>query len=488
MSERKHYDELIKEGGRPLFSIDLLDKIIEDPLSHWDLLRPWVQYPPYIDPDPEEAEGADWNVFWEQMWSWRRFRKWQKYIRKNYAGWDSTFAHVQGEGRALPDYTEAVKTLLAEYDFTRPFQLQKDPMHQDRLTTWIEYLGYECWLHHRLTQRMKCMQPGYDAAWKKLVGSNVLRPFETEEYVCHRTMECALRHQSEEDQATKVVESSKLAAEAVVIAMYKDAHNSKGACLNSEQRMQRMLEAKSRLEAAKESLVLIKRRNDLVTEFKQAVELGPYLTAKEDAKRHSLRIRWILDQVPLIEAESNGSSVVKTGSDALRGMKRRIGSDTDDEAAQGRRIQKQRRNARNAGPQLAYKAGSGYEGGKPKRSREDAADDRPPSKRLRKGGGDLNSPVEIFDNVNIRLGKDLQGSEIPAVRRGNSEGLAVKTAERPHSKGSKYSNNLGPRKDNGNACPSSTTSQPLRRSARIATLREKLQAVTTSCGAAGHLP
>ncbi|CAJ2508691.1 Uu.00g137170.m01.CDS01 [Anthostomella pinea] len=41
------------------------------------------------------------------------------------------------------DYVEAMRRRLAGHDFTQPFELDEDPKKQDRLTTWIEYLGYE---------------------------------------------------------------------------------------------------------------------------------------------------------------------------------------------------------------------------------------------------------------------------------------------------------------------------------------------------------
>ncbi|KAI0008694.1 hypothetical protein F4779DRAFT_628283 [Xylariaceae sp. FL0662B] len=476
--ERKCYNELVREGGRPVCSIDLFDEVVQHPLSHWDMLRPWVQYSPDLDPDPEEADGLEWGAFYEQMWDWRKFRKWQRYIRKDYIGFDSTYAYVRGEGRAFSDYNEAVRILRAEYDFTRPFQLHKDPMEQDKLATWIEYLGYQCWVHYRCTQRIKGMQPAYDIAWKKLVDSNVLRPFETEEYV-QNTYECGKRHQSDRYEATKAAESAERATKAVVASMYNDAHNPKGARLTSQQRMQRMLAAKSRLEAAKESLTLVKRRNDLVAEFRQAI--GPlgvgaegYVTAKRDAKRYSLRIRWILDQVPLIEAESNGSSVAETGLDTVRGTKRRLSRDADDEAAHDRDIKKQRQDAGTSGPLLACEAGPGYQGGKPKRGREDTADDGLPSKRVRNGSRHLDSTVGIFDSANAGLTEDLQKSKTPTIRRGSGKERASKPS----------SDHLQRRRRTKNTRPSSTTIQPLRRSARIAARQETAQTVMTRSGAA----
>ncbi|KAI1733524.1 hypothetical protein F4680DRAFT_454864 [Xylaria scruposa] len=496
--EREYYNTLVREGGRPSYSVDLIDEVLQHPLSHWDMLRPWVEYPPDEDPDPEEEEGLrELSALLPQLMNWIRFRRWQRHNRKDYIGFDSSYAHVRGEERAFPDCNEAVKTLLAEYDFTRPFQLHKDPTQQDRLTTWIEYLGYQCWVHLRCTQRIKRMKPAYDIAWKNLVDSNVLRPFETEEYVLD-TWKCGPQHQSDRDEATRAVESAKRAAKVVVASMYNDAHNPKGARLTSQQRMQRMLAAKSRLETATESLALVKKRNDLVTEFRQAI--GPlgaigalagdgYVTLTRNAKSCSLRIRWILDQVPLIEAESNGSSVAETGLDTVRGTKRQLGRNADDNAACDRGIKKQRRDARTPGPLLASEAGSSYQEEKPKRSREDVADDELPSKRVRNGDRDPGSPIGIFNSTNTRLTKDLQESETPTFRKESGKERVVKIAGRPISEGSKpSSDHLQRRKRTKNARQSSITTQPLHRSARIATRQETVQTVVTRSGAAQSPP
>ncbi|KAH8757881.1 hypothetical protein F5883DRAFT_428179, partial [Diaporthe sp. PMI_573] len=329
--ERGFYNNLIEEGGRPLYSIDLIDEVAKDPFSHWDMLRPWVDHPPDFEPDPDPDADlyVNWSVFGPQLGSWRMFRDWQKFNRGDFAKWGDSHEvraayhyFVPAFRRGSPTYTEAVKKLLAEYGFTRPFQFHEDPTQQDKLTTWIEYLGYECWVHYRYASRVKRMQPEYDAAWKTLVDSSVLRPFETEEYVCN--IESAFRRQSERDQATRAVTSAK----AVLMSAYNDKNNPQGSRLTPAARMQVMTTAKSRLEAAEEALASVKRRNNLVTVFKQAV--GNYLTAKKEAKRHSIRVRWTLEQVPLIEAELNGSSVAETGPDTVRGTKRRFGRDEED--------------------------------------------------------------------------------------------------------------------------------------------------------------
>lgn len=192
-AEKESYKELIEEGGRPFFDISLIDDIAKDPFSHWDLVRPWAHFPADCDPDPESDGAVNWRVFALQLWHWRMFRDWEKFNRDDFTRWEATWGELRGTydrfdlifGNRYPTYTDAVKKLLAEYGFAQPFQFHTDPMQQDRLTTWIEYLDYECWLHYRCASRANKLQPEYDAAWKALVDSNMLRPFENEAFRDH---------------------------------------------------------------------------------------------------------------------------------------------------------------------------------------------------------------------------------------------------------------------------------------------------------------
>lgn len=74
--EKRDYIDLIEEGGWPLYSIDLIDEVAKDLFLHWDILRPWVDYP--LDFKPNSNPNADlyinWTVFRRQLGSWRDFR------------------------------------------------------------------------------------------------------------------------------------------------------------------------------------------------------------------------------------------------------------------------------------------------------------------------------------------------------------------------------------------------------------------------------
>ena len=462
--ETEGYNELVKNGGRPLYPIDLVEKIAKDPKAYRDMLRPWNDTPLGTDP---EGKFRDWGVFWRQFESWRSFRAWQKLHRKDFSGRRDAWFYA---GRAyksfvrayelwddgLPEYAEAVKKLLAQHGFTRPFQFHEDPTQQDKLTTWIEYLGYECWVSETYTRFLQSKQPSYDEAWKKLVDSNVLRSFETEDYVCG--IKCWIQHDFEENEAWKAVESARSAAKAVLVSARKDVGNPRGSRFTSHARAQMMLAAKSKLDAAKESLQSIRKRNDLVTEFTRAT--GKYRTAKKDAERRRPRLRWILEQVPLIEAELNEPSAAETCSNTSRRTKRKLGCDND-KSMQDRSRKKRKRS-------------SGVFG---KHRRDDPVDDTPPSKRLKNGGKGL-APHETSDGTGAELDNDSQGATQAGVKAGklNGDGHTKAKMQGSGRKANGPSNShLLRKKRTRNAPQPSADSRPLRCSARIAARQEVLK-------------
>ena len=464
------------------------------------MLRPWFNK--NYDPD---AKKFDWFVFERQSQSWRYFRLWQKFHRKIFRGWrhasqyfgeeyhlqsvyvDGVYkrfvrAYQLWDGGLL-EYVEAVKKLLAQHGFAQPFQFLEDPMQQDKLTTWIEYLGYEQWISESRARYLQRTQPKYDEAWTKLVDSNVLRPFETEEYICD--IISSFQRQREREQAQRAVESARSAAEAVLISAHKDANNPWGSRFTSQARAQMMLAAKSRLDAAKESLESIKRRNGLVTEFRQAT--GKYREQKRYAERHRPRLQWILDQVPLIEAELNEPSAAETCSNAARGTKRRLGDVQDDEAMRDQSPKKRRRSPKEPGSPPDRNAGSGPQGERPKHGRDNPIDDGPPSKRL-KNGGEHSGSHETSDGAGAQLVKGLReatkaGHEVGKLH--DDEHAEAKVIQESGLKAGGPSNSrLLRKKSTRNAPQLLAVSQPLRRSARIAARQEVSRAVVSRSGVA----
>ncbi|CZR65639.1 uncharacterized protein PAC_15539 [Phialocephala subalpina] len=305
--ETKYYNTLVNEGGRPSHPVSLGRNIIDDPGEYREILSYWWK-----------GEN-DWQVFESQMGRWREFRRWQ---RKN-----------REDGR-FPKYVEGVKQGLAEHGFTRAFQLDEDPERQDKLTTWIEFLDYEYWWYDKDMRFVKRQQPQYDEAWKELVDSQVLRPNETEEFICN--IASAFQHESEEERANKAMEFAKSA----VISAQKAFTDPRRSNLSKSEARQRLVAAQSELDAAVKSLESIKRRDDLIYEFYKKTQLSQitkdgkrkrsYQSAKDDAKRRSILLRWILQQIPLIELELNQVKVAENDSNEEDGGKSRKRHPVDD--------------------------------------------------------------------------------------------------------------------------------------------------------------
>jgi hypothetical protein len=299
----KCYNTLVNEGGRPSHPVSLGRDILENPGEYREILSFW------------NRRSNNWEVFGPQLGEWQDFRKYQQRNRE--------------EGRFLT-YINAVKRSFARHGFTRPFELDENLERQDKLMTWIEFLDYEYWKQDKDMKFVKRLQPEYDAAWKALVDSQVLRPFETEEFICN--IKSTFQRASEEEWAEKAVESAKSAMVLAQIAITdpRRAHLSQ----------QRLVAAQSQLNAAIKLLESIKQRNDLIDEFFKKTQLPQitsdgglkrsYQSFKDNAERRSILLRWILQQIPLIELELNKTKVAVNESDVGDGTNRRKRNPTDD--------------------------------------------------------------------------------------------------------------------------------------------------------------
>ncbi|KAK5683750.1 hypothetical protein LTR17_027237 [Elasticomyces elasticus] len=161
---------------------------------------------------------------------------------------------------------------LAKYGFTRPFQLESDLSRQDVLTTLIEYLGYEYWFYDQPATYVKRCQRKHDEAWKKLVDMGVLRPGESYDIVCD--IKSVFKAAAGNEQAKRAAQSTTAALLAAEVAVIKS-------CASQD---------------------LLMRRCDAITNFCQQTK--GFRNAHDDAERHLLLLRWIKQQIHLIECQS----------------------------------------------------------------------------------------------------------------------------------------------------------------------------------------
>ena len=434
MDEMKYYNTLVSEGGRPSHPVSLGPDVIEDPGKYREILSYWQVV-------NHDAEGRVWRVFASQKARWRAFREWQQKNREN--------------GR-FPTYFEGVKQGLAEHEFTRTFQLDQDPERQDKLTTWIEYLDYEYRWYDKDMRFVKLHQPEYDAAWKELVDSQVLRPSETQEFICNITS--SFQRASEEERAEKAVELAKI----TVTFVQHSITNPRP--LSEKEAQRRLAAAKSGLDAATKTLESVKRRNDLVSEFLMKTKVSSfrkdgtweqtYVGAKDGAEHRSILLRWILLQVPLIALELNQASVAENDPDSANGTS----CHGADKLSEGQSSEEQAR----------------------KRKRhENTVEDRLPSKRSRyKGQGSSLSAQNTAQTANAIPTRRPQESRAAASmsksRRKVASGKPERTSGERRGKGSNLStlNSSLPRNNNIPRVPPGPGIAK-RRSVRIAEREER---------------
>jgi hypothetical protein len=139
--QTKYYNQLISEGGRPSHPLSLGRAILDNPGEYSEILSYWQTF------------WLKWAVFEPQLKNWQEFRQWQVTNRA-----DNRFRK----------YTEDVKRDLIGHVFKRQFHLQEDRELQDKLTTWIEYLGYEYWWYDGDVDLIKRRQPLYEKARKEV--------------------------------------------------------------------------------------------------------------------------------------------------------------------------------------------------------------------------------------------------------------------------------------------------------------------------------
>ncbi|KAL2689337.1 hypothetical protein Neosp_003390 [[Neocosmospora] mangrovei] len=371
--ETEFYNDLINDGGRPLYPIDQIDDVLKNPEEHREMLRPWQKIPCANDP---------FDIFQRQLDRWRDFRKWQKDNRQLEDENDSYEAYVEyitywtkkssledacaeffANMEANPlflkpyweqkqilrrwerryrrergchdsgEYFEAIKRRLASHDFTRPFELNEDPEQQDQLATWIEYLGFEYWWLDKHSEDIERLAPEHDKAWKELVDSRLVGPGDTPESI--RLDSTALRHEHESRGANAEVQ---MAREEYENACQSTQQSSQRFLIDSERRGEMMVKALRDLEAAERRKTEAKTRHDRVRDFVRGTY--DYFDAKRKLVCHSLLVQWVLEQIPLVEAEMAQVEAEKFRTRQDKGKKRMFSPQEESPAGPSQKRQK----------------------------------------------------------------------------------------------------------------------------------------------------
>ncbi|KAH6849900.1 hypothetical protein B0I37DRAFT_427720 [Chaetomium sp. MPI-CAGE-AT-0009] len=331
------YNALLSDGGRPWYPFNLLEAVSRNYAEHRDMLRFW-------------CSEHHWDVYTKQFDRWKNFRSWQddnrgvldieadfKKLLAEDALWsrghkqspepnnperqanrlrtltnqrkrehrhfvEGGVAKMKGENR-FPVYVQAAQTRLKRHGFTREFQPARNHLHQDELTTWIEYLNYEYWAHDNLAEEAAQRQPRYEQTLRALLDGEVLLPGETAESVTEFHFHLQLSgEQYRAEEAVKNAESNVEARQEALANTKNSAHR-----LEQDKSLARLQE---RLKEAIEALTAIETRVRLIVAYCNAYE--PYKVARDKVANHQLLLKWILDQFPLVEAELTEGKYVTT--------------------------------------------------------------------------------------------------------------------------------------------------------------------------------
>jgi hypothetical protein len=268
--ERAFHDLLTKAGGRPWYSSELIDQVAQNPENHAELLEYWKQ-------DAAGSGTQQWMVFERQLERWNQFCRYQLRVRRNRDTFD--------------EYLARCTKCLSKQSFTTLLHMKQDPTDQDPLSQWLEYLCFEVSERKKYSWYKRYNQQ-YESAWQTLVDSNMLESHEDRDQI-----EAAGYTSSPDGERTNLRQAVEVASSSVLLAE-RDLLNP---CVRGAVAQRKLFEAQAKLDSAMEAFDYFQRRKDAIKVFLQTT--SAYREARRGAQRHQVLLRWMRQQVPLIEED-----------------------------------------------------------------------------------------------------------------------------------------------------------------------------------------
>ncbi|KAI6274166.1 hypothetical protein MCOR14_012039 [Pyricularia oryzae] len=181
--EVSSHRDLVGAGGRPAYPIQLLDQVWENPRAYRDILSLFCF---------SEYEWENPTIFAWQKSRWDLFRAWQKDGRTGRicTGGTSQAAvkliqSTRAGDRGLASYVESVRTnalvpLRLQTDLIAEFDPTQDPIIQNALTTWLEYVAYRYIQTKCESNSAAHHKKHLQKTWEELVSMELLTPSELE--------------------------------------------------------------------------------------------------------------------------------------------------------------------------------------------------------------------------------------------------------------------------------------------------------------------
>ncbi|KND91710.1 hypothetical protein TOPH_03815 [Tolypocladium ophioglossoides CBS 100239] len=301
--ETEAFNDLVRDGGRPLYSISLIEQVSRNPEEHRDMLWPFWDYP--------RDSQVSWLVFRRQLKRWQAFRKWQIDNRG-----------LEDDDGGFPAYVEMMKRLYTEDGYDEGMaKIKADPTYLK--SGWEYERRIRRWQRHHQRER-GCT--GFS------------------DYVNAR--------QEEDDRTWKAKIAAEAEAERVYFLTQKD---SRRLSIPKEKRIRMLHAATKKVVAAKELYESTKRRNDMVTNFIRAT--FNYVDAKKDTAGHAELVQWVLEQVPHVEAELVQPAMTGAGPHTKSKTRKRA---QDEANPENRSLKKRKLGCREVG-RLSRRRGTGLE-------------------------------------------------------------------------------------------------------------------------------
>ncbi|KAK8009360.1 hypothetical protein PG991_011911 [Apiospora marii] len=297
-AERRHYEALIRAGGRPCYPIEELEDVMNDPRAYREALQPWVHH---ADMDP-----PGWEVFQRQLSSWEGFRAWQNAYRDGNSGTahpsvDSALQHYIRHRSLVPRSMSYIRILQRFQSRHRVREDATNADEQDRLSTWFDYIAYMVCLYAQCLASRDRLQTEFDRAWSSLQASVALELFETLDYI--RTRDAKLQQDEALLHAARDFEGAKLALSKLSPSEFdsSDPETSKMRIPATKRLL--VAAAVKRVQETQAALDLARERDRHFVTF--YLRIRDYEIVQDELERLLRQMDWASDQALLIEAEED---------------------------------------------------------------------------------------------------------------------------------------------------------------------------------------
>ncbi|KAI4196204.1 MAG: hypothetical protein LQ350_006697 [Teloschistes chrysophthalmus] len=180
--EKRDYEALLKEKGRPCYPIELGFLVFDNPGQYKDILEYW-QHPFSLNKRVFGKQLYEWHEFQRRRQRWRR-----SYVRRN----------------RFHEYRELTREIRRRHGFGGDVHPREELAEQSKLDDWGEYQAYKLWEHEWSEQKLKEIREKLASARKALTeeGYSAFEKIEELDFGEHEDMmgEWAQKHRIAKEQ------------------------------------------------------------------------------------------------------------------------------------------------------------------------------------------------------------------------------------------------------------------------------------------------